>query len=136
MGSAVRELLSSLPLVSACRECEREKARELRVSCSGETGRSDAVRDGLAWLQWHGCELVTGIMLEARGSDHANAKRGGGKSDLYFDYKGAPLWPRLGEGDYIQVRYARRRGNKERTSATDPATCGPDSRARCRARHA
>ena len=74
MGSAVRELLSSLPLVSACRECEREKARELRVSCSGETGRSDAVRDGLAWLQWHGCEFVTGITLEAR--RHTNAKRG------------------------------------------------------------
>ena len=45
--------------------------------------RSVAVRVGPAWLQRHGCEDVTDVALEARGSGHAKARRGNKR--LYFD---------------------------------------------------
>ena len=43
-----------------------------------------------------GCERG---MVEARGGEHANARRG--KERLHFD-----AWPRPGEGEYIRDKYA------------------------------
>jgi hypothetical protein len=104
MGSGVRELLSSLPLVSACGECERGKARALRVSCSGETGRGDAVRDGPAWLQRHGCEFVTGVMLEAAAT--TRIQRGGERSICISMTKG--FLSGRGQARAIICKYATR----------------------------
>ena len=95
-----------LLLVSACEECkrwktdrerkkERKKNRErekvcmcecegetrwLHVNHWGETRRDGVVCDGPVWVQWRGCGFVTGMMLEARGDKHTNAKRRGEQS--------------------------------------------------------
>ena len=66
-----------LPLVER-RVCVRVRERERE----GEGGRereasfSDAVRVEPTWLQRHGCEFVTDVALEARGSGHTKAERG------------------------------------------------------------
>jgi hypothetical protein len=58
----------------------REECESATRELLGETRRrGDAVHNGPAWLQRHGCEFVTGVMLEARGGELADAR--GGKSD-------------------------------------------------------
>ena len=86
------------------RERERERVcvcvcvcvcvRECEARCS------NTVRVGPAWLQRHGCEFVTGMILEARGDGHAKAKRGGS------EHISIDTWPRPGKGEYIRDKYA------------------------------
>ena len=83
-----------------CARVRKDKRKmKLGRRSRSEARRSDAVHDGPAWLQRHGCESVLGVTLEARGGGHANAKQGNER--LYFD-----AWPRPGEGEYICDKYA------------------------------
>jgi hypothetical protein len=63
-------------VIPAAVERERERVCVCECERESEASRSDAVRVGPAWLQRHGCEFVTGVILEARGGGHARAKRG------------------------------------------------------------
>ena len=87
-------------------ERERERARERECVCvcererermRGEARRSDAVRVGPAWLQWHGCEFVTDVNLRRNGGGHMRVKTGEKERYISID-----AWPRLGERKYIR----------------------------------
>jgi hypothetical protein len=101
--------------------------------------RSDAICVGPAWLQQHGCEFVTGVILGARGGGHAKAKRG--ERAIVFS-----ILAKAGRGGIYtrQVHYMRgsdlnRKGNQGRTNEYNDAIYSKGefgdawSRTRCRA---